>query len=167
MRIVWNDQEEYFQIEFSQGEFWAEDQDKTKAAGCKTTGPPSWTWYTSKASVLNKLRSLNPKSGITATEVSMSKYKALDEAEKKKKELRKQFKGAKKAAKKTEVIPEQETYLDEDTGIVCILVPTAKSVYRNTFIRPEPPVEKCLICDEPIYFYEHLVCLFCENEISP
>lgn len=165
MRIIWH--EEKFQAEFTQGDLWRDDMEAAKAAGFKTSGPPAWLWTTSKISVLNKLRKNRPKSGLTLTEVALEKFKFRDAQETKKAELKKAFQAAKKIDRKASTDP-------RISGLVTMKVPakgyiTAADLppYTPTYtkyIPPPPPTDLCLICDEPIYFYEHLVCLWCEKE---
>ena len=166
MRIIWNAEEQKFQAEFASNH-WRDDMEAAKAAGFKTSGPPAWLWTTSKASVLNKLRKNRPVSGLTLTEVALEKFKFRDKQDTAKTELKKAFQAASKATKKASLDP-------RISGLTTMKVPARGYIIASDlppytpvytpFIRPAPPEELCLICDEPIYFYEHVVCLWCEKE---
>lgn len=169
MRVVWNEPERCFEAVFTQGEFWRDDLEAAKAAGFKTNGPPAWTWHTRKAEVLNKLRKNRPKSGVTLTEVALKAYGVLDQQAKTKAEIKKAFGAARKIDKKTSFDP-------KTSGLTPMKVPSRGYIIASDlppyiptyekFILPPPPKELCLICDEPIYFYEYLICLWCEKEID-
>jgi hypothetical protein len=165
MRVVWDSNEFRFLAELTPGDLWREDMEAVKAAGFKTTGPPSWEWYCFKASCLNKLRKNKPKSGVVLTELAFEKYKQINQREEQKAALKKEFEKAKKEAKKSEKSAACDTYVDPLWG-PCIVVKPADKPFANLFVPPAPPKELCMICDEPIYFYEHLVCLWCEKEVE-
>lgn len=169
MRITWDTTEYRFVAELTPGDLWREDMEAVKSAGFKTTGPPSWQWFAVKAKPLNKLRETRPKSGLVLTELALEKYKQINQREEQKAALKKEFEQAKKVAKKqskdpeisglTElIIPEGKNWISKED------LPPWESKLTGTFTRPVPPTELCMICDEPIYFYEHLVCLWCEKE---
>jgi hypothetical protein len=164
MRILWN--ENKFQAEFSQTN-WQEDLDAAKSAGFRTAGPPEWVWSTQKASVLNTLKELKPKSGLTLTELALENYKVIDEREKKKEEVKKQYQKAKKAAKKTEIACDPATeYNFTEKGYV-----DAKDFpltnFKWDYKPPALPKESCIVCEAPLYFYERDdICLFCEKELD-
>lgn len=166
MRVIWNSEEQKFQAEFAQ-EHWRGDMEAAKAAGFRTSGPPAWLWTTSKASVLNKLRKNRPASGLTLTEVALEKFKFRDKQDTQKAELKKAFKVASKASKKVSLDPRisglTQMKVPAKGYITAEDLPPYTPIYKG-FVPPAPPDELCLICDEPIYFYEHLVCLFCEKE---
>ena len=172
MRIIWDPTEYRFLAELTPGELWREDMESVKAAGFKTTGPPSWQWYCFKAKPLNKLRENRPKSGLVLTELALEKYKQINDREEQKAALKKEFQQADKAAKKASkdseisgttelIIPEGKIWISRED-----LPPGKPFVW--TYVRPEPPKELCMICDSPLYsIYEHpLICLWCEKELD-
>lgn len=167
MRISVN--KEVFIAEFTPGELWADDQQKALAAGFKTTGPPTWIWNTSKVSVLNKLRKDRPKSGLIITELALQKYKQLNEREEARKAIKKQFEKIKKEAAQPHA-SDYETYLDEETGITCILVQPCASKYQSEVKVRQVPHEICFVCEGPVYLYEKTyptpICLYCEKELE-
>lgn len=167
MRIVWNQSEHYFQVEFTQGDLWKDDMETAKTVGFRTTGPPQWQWYTTKPSVLNKLRTNPPKSGITITEVALQKFQFLNDQEQKKLELKKTYEKAKKAARKqskdpdisglTELVIPDKGYIDQSD--LPPLVPTWK------FMPPPVPDACCFVCGEPLYWFPDYsdICLWCSK----
>jgi hypothetical protein len=163
MRIIWNN--ERFEAEFSE---FQTDLESVKSAGFRTDGPPGWTWHTQRVACLNYLRKNRPKSGLIITEVALQKFNQLNEKAEQKAALKKQFQEANKKAKKQSKDP-------EISGLTELVIPEGKiwisredlspsKEFVGTFTRPEPPKECCMICDDPIYFYEHLICLWCEKE---
>jgi predicted type IV restriction endonuclease len=163
MRIIWNN--DRFEAEFSE---FKTDLESVKSAGFRTDGPPQWTWHTTRVQCLNYLRKNRPQSGLIITEVALQKFNKLNEAAEQKAALKKQFKDANKKAKKeskdptvsglTElVIPEGKIWISVED------LPPGKP-FEWGFVRPNPPEDRCMICEEPIYMYEHLVCLWCEKE---
>jgi hypothetical protein len=158
MRIIWNQNESRFEAELVRNETWRDTIELIKKAGFKTDGPPGWAWHTVKASVLNKLRDLKPATGVSITEVALEKYKQIDQQEKKKLELKKLLKTARKAADKSHA---DSLVVEDENGVV---VEPLKLQFIPTYIRPEPPAESCFICGDPIYFYEYPdMCLWCSK----
>lgn len=164
MRITWTN--ERFEAELTPGEKWREDMEAAKASGFKTTGPPSWQWYTEKAAVLNKLRDNRPSSGLTLTELALQKYQTLNKHDEEKAALKKQFEAAKKEAEKS--APDtNKYYVDQETGITCIVVSPGSKLPYTKYNPPAPPSERCMICDDPIYFFESPnICLSCEKDLD-
>jgi hypothetical protein len=158
LRIIWNEQENWFQAELTPGESWRDDLDSVKLAGFKTTGEPSWQWYTSKISALNKLRSRPPKSGLVITELALEKFKLLSEQLHKKQELKKTYEKLKKAAQSVNW-PE---FLDPDTGVMCYVVSESKEKYKLDYTPPKPPDLCCVFCGQPLYCFDATdVCVWC------
>lgn len=173
-------------IRHNSGSFEAEfttdfhgDLAAVKAAGFRTTGPPSWTWWTTKLTVLNKLRENKPASGLTIAEDAYQAYLRLSEIEAKNAEVRKQFAPikaeqdkVKKERKKKEIhdliyievkIPSK---LGSDFDYIGAedLPPTAPFEFKNPI--PAHLGPWCHVCVAPVYFYELQnppTCLFCEN----
>lgn len=165
MRIIWNDQDNRFLAELTPGEQWREDMEAAKSAGFKTTGPPSWQWYASKAATLNKLRENRPKSGLVLTEVALQKYQQLNQKEEQKLALKKQFKTAQKEAKKQEKLPEVETYFDAEIGVICLVVKPLSSAFTMSKTVHEAPNAICITCGDPLYApwdYPD-ICLWCDK----
>jgi hypothetical protein len=164
MRILWN---AGFQAEFSQTH-WQEDLDAAKAAGFKTDGPPGWLWKTHKAAVLNALKELKPKSGIRITPEALEKYKPLDEREKKNAELKKDLKKALKELKKeTDKNDPTTLYNYAEKGYVVSSDLPPLPPFVSTYKPIPTPKETCMICDDPLYFYEREdICLHCEIELD-
>lgn len=161
MRIVWNNNENWFQVELS-SEYWVDDKQSVQQAGFKTTGPPEWIWKTQKAAILNKLRDIKPKSGLIITETALEKYKLINEQESKKKELKKQFEKQRKAAQQN--FNSRPEY--EKDGFVSFIVEQKDKLFIPTYVKPEPPAEWCFVCGDPVYNFEALdLCLWCEEKI--
>jgi len=170
MRITWDEQQNRFHAELTPGDKWREDMEAAKAAGFKTDGPPSWQWHTQKASVLNKLRAHKPSSGLTLTELALQHYQTINKKDEEKAALKKQFVEANKKAQKESKDP-------EISGLVELVIPEGKIwisaedlpplISRpRTFIRTKPD-ERCMVCEDPIYFYESKnICLHCELELD-
>lgn len=162
MRLYWHESESVFAAEFQD---FQNDLETVKIAGFRTFGPPEWIWYAPPPGVkaLNRLRDLKPASGLTLTEVAFTKYQVLNQKEQEKAALKKQFKDAQKQAKKSEKLPELETYFDEEIGVTCIVVETIPS----TFVMPKVTQTSdtvCIVCGQ--YLYPPLdypdICLWCD-----
>jgi len=166
VRIIWDDQENRFLAELTPGEQWREDMEAAKAAGFRTTGPPSWQWYAGTVETLENIRKHPPKSGLLITEQALQKYKPILEKFQQKQELRKQFKQAQKIAKKSEKFLEPEMFFDAEIGVTCVVVKPSQIIFVSTFIRPEPPKERCLLCEDPLYppLDGRTFCAWCEIE---
>jgi hypothetical protein len=163
MRILWNEQEHWFQAELGLGEFWRDDMELVKHVGFKTTGSPGWIWHTSKASILNKLRDAKPKSGLSITELALEKYKSLNEQETKQSDLKKEFLKQRKQAAENRPSNWKE-YLDEDTGIMCKVVPPAEQKFVWKYVPPPVPDLSCFMCGSPLYMYDLPdICIWCDK----
>lgn len=164
MRITWTNNR--FEAELTPGELWRDDKDAIQNAGFRTDGPPDWTWFTQKASTLNKLRDNKPKSGLSITELALEKYQSLNKQDEEKAALKKQFEQAKKQAAKS-VEDTNEYYVDDSTGITCIKVKPGNKLQYTKYVPPAVPEERCMICDDPIYFFEsENICLSCEKDLD-
>jgi len=166
VRIVWDDNENRFLAELTPGEQWRDDMEAVKSAGFRTTGPPDWQWYAGTIETLENIRKHPPKSGLLITEQALQKYKPLLEKFQQKQELRKQFKRAQKIAKKSEKLSEPEMFFGAELGIMCLVVKPTQTAFVSTFTRPEPPKDRCLLCDEPLYWPLDgpTFCAWCEIE---
>ena len=168
MRIVWDDQDNRFLAELTPGEQWRDDKDSIQAAGFQTDGPPSWIWFTRKASVLIKLRDSKPKTGITLTEVALEYFKQLHQKEEQKSALKKQFKDAQKKAKKESKDP-------EISGLVELVIPEKGYIDASDLAPIEskwksPMFSKpdvfCIVCGDPLYlpFPDYPdICIWCDK----
>ena len=164
MRILWSEQDSWFYTEIPPGENWRDDMELVRSVGFKTIGPPNWTWHTSKYTLLEKLRDHNPKSGLTITELALSKYKFLKEQAEKKAEVKKAFEQEMKAAE--ERAPSKwPQYKDSETGITCFIVEPAAESFVWKYVAPEPPPQTCFICGSPLYMFDlDDICLWCEKK---
>jgi hypothetical protein len=169
MRIIWNNQEQWFQAELGLNEFWKQDMELVRSIGFKSTGPPQWIWHTSKASLLNKLRDLKPKSGLTITETALEKYKFINEQEQKKQELKKLYEKAKEQAAEEINSANWKDYIDAETGIVCKQVEPLDTKFVPKYVIAAPPEIYCFICGDRLYMYELPdICMYCdETENKP
>jgi hypothetical protein len=169
MRIVWNNEHSVFVAEFSD---FQSDLEEVKKAGFRPLGtPPPWIWHAPPPGIkaLNRLRDQKPKSGLVITETALQKYKPLQQQQVEKDNLRKQFKSAQKIAKKTEVCEDtRDTYIDTETGIICIVVKPSDTKFTWDHIKPSEPKEKCLACDCGLYLPldGKTFCMFCEKELD-
>ena len=160
MRLKWNPSESSFEAEFQdfQGDLAA-----VKAAGFKTTGAPGWVWYTQKVGPLDKLRKNRPASGLTILEDALAEYNRLKIEEDKKTALLAELKAAKKESKvdkpgKVEPVPEGQEF-----GYNCV-ADTEKTI-RIGYVPPVWTGPRCVVCDDPVRFYELQeppTCLSCE-----
>jgi hypothetical protein len=167
MRVIWDDKDNRFLAELTPGEQWREDMEAVKAAGFKTDGPPAWSWHTTKASVLNKLRENRPKSGLVLTEVALTHYQTINQKEEEKTALKKQFKQAQKLAKKTEKFPERKTYFDEELQITCLFVEPKTTEFTMPKISTVTSADRCMVCEDPLYCYDYnLICIWCKKELE-
>jgi hypothetical protein len=166
MNLRWNVSLSRFEAEFAdfQGDFAA-----VKAAGFKTDGPPEWIWHTSKAGPLTKLRLERPASGLTISPDAKLQYTSLWAVESNNARVKAELAGHTKALKKKlKVEVEQVTnavhipakgYLDASD------IPPVPSILKQ-FIPPDRPTTLCIVCADPVYFYEKQdppTCLWCEK----
>lgn len=162
MRIIWNENRSWFQAELTQGELWQNDKDSLQAAGFRTEGPPSWTWYATRSKTLTKLRDLKPKSGIVLTELALEKYNFFEKKITEKTALKKQ---AKQILKEADSGQPFEEYFDEGLGFMCALVKSKKSDF--VWIPPVHPQPEafCIICGDGLYLMDYRdVCLWCDKQ---
>lgn len=166
MNLKWNSELRRFEIEFHS--LW-EEQPLAKAAGFKTDGAPTWVWWSQKSEPLTKLREGKPPL-LTINPDAKAEYLALKEREEKQAELKKQAKkNAKELKKKLEHDQQDKArpgeYLDEALGFICLTI-DAKPLERQAYVPPPPPKERCIICGDPVYFYEYetvLACFWCQQ----
>jgi len=175
VRIIYNQIQNLFIAEFSSD--FAGDLAAVKAAGFRTFGAPLWVWYAPPPGIkaLNYLREHRPASDLTISDEAYAVYEPLAAVWAKNEEIKQALAEAKKQAKKERVEVEQE---EATTAVFAIpegkmwigpedLPP--KPPFESDFKRPKPPVLKCSICGQPIFFYELQqppMCLFCEKSLD-
>ena len=166
MRLKWNPAEACFEAEFQD---FQGDLESVKAAGFKTSGPPSWTWYTNKIAVLENLRANRPASGLTILTDALVEYKRIKADADAVTALMAELKAAKKIIKR----------LKQNDGVV-IEIPDGAEFGYNCVADSEPTVyvgyvaptwtgPVCHICRSPVYFYELQnppTCLSCEIRLD-
>lgn len=167
MNLRWNGTLRCFEAEFSsdfQGDLAA-----VKAAGFRTDGPPDWVWSTTKAEPLNKLRETRPASGLTINSDAKQQFAALHAVElnnaKVKAELAVHKKTLKKKLKVEEVQVTHAVHIPPKGYIDASDLAPAQSLCKP-FTPSNPPSTVCIICGDPIYFYEKQTpptCLWCEK----
>lgn len=161
MRIIWNEKENAFQVEFSE-KHWSSDLEYAKTSGFKTQGPPSWSWLSRNILPVNKLRKNPPLSGLTITELALEKYNFLEKKIAEKTALKKQ---AEQILKETDQSQSWEEYFDEELGFMCIVVKSKKSDF--TWIPPmhSAPEAHCIICGDGLYLMDYQdVCMWCDTQ---
>lgn len=159
MKLKWNPVDYCFEAEFH--DFHA-DLQAVKSAGFKTTGAPDWVWYTPKTGPLDKLRKNRPASGLTILEDALAQYNRIKAEETTKAALLAELKAAKKLVKRDDpvgAIPDGQEFGYND-------VPGAEDkMIRIGYIPPAWTGPVCIICKDPVRFYELQeppTCLSCE-----
>ena len=191
MRIIWNQNEERFEAQFGSGDEWQRDQSAASASGFHTDGPPAWTWYSGKASSLDRLKKQIP-SGIVVTRPALDAYNRLHAAEQKNEELKTWAKEQKKKLKKEQEHEKIEAQREAEGDEKCEPEYEAR-VYREIpeywkgkqeitladlpadilarFVQRESipqrraePIGVCTICGDNLYYPEEpLKCWWCEG----
>jgi hypothetical protein len=155
MRIVWNNEEGTFELEFDKSNFQM-DLNAAKGAGFKTTGPPDWVWYTSKVKPLKWLKENRPPI-LIITDEARQKFSERCIWEEENEKNKKFVKKAKAEARKSRPIKREEGPKYEISYI--------------KYVPPPPPITLCIYCYDPVYppleQIEPLpVCLWCSKTIS-
>jgi hypothetical protein len=173
MNLRWNPDLRRFEAEF--GTDFRIEQPLTKAAGFKTTGPPSWVWYSIKAAPLTKLREDKPPV-LTISPEARAEYTRLKEVEDRNVATKAQLAAHTKELKKKLKLDKQDTmkpdeYMDEVLGFVCCRVlpkpaPPVSSYDKVKII----PTERCVVCKEYLFEYEYSptgpkVCMWCWKNV--
>lgn len=180
MNIRYNSQQGTFEAEFSTD--FNGDLQAVKTAGFRTSGPPTWIWWTNKLPVLNKLRENKPASGLSITEDAYQQYLRLTEIEKVNEAARAQFAPIKEKQEKEK--KERRKKEIKDQNYVTVEIPK-KPGEDYDFIGKEdspssPPYEHktpilahtgsfCVYCNAPVHFYELQsppTCLYCETQLK-
>lgn len=169
-------------IRYNAGSFEAEfttdfngDYNAVKAAGFRYEGL-NRIWYTSKLTVLNKLRENKPASGLTIAEDAYQAYLRLTETERINAEVRAKFAPIKEEQDK-EKKKRKKKEVHDQTYIAVSIPPKPGQDFDYIGaedLLPMPPFEKayvpstspsttCSTCRQPTYFYElSNLCLWCE-----
>jgi hypothetical protein len=169
MRIVWNQIEKRFEAELTPGAQWSSDKEAAQKAGMRCVGPPLWTWYCTKPSILSFLREHRPDSGLTITPEALEHYNTLKAVEDANLAVRAALKEARKAQKKeqkAESRAEQPSESEVEHGeFVYLKVDRGESsIWQKPVVSP-PPTTLCHACLTPVYHYELQdppTCLDCE-----
>lgn len=168
MNVRYNSIEGRFEAEFSQD--FQGDLQAVKEAKFHTDGPPAWIWYAPSPGIkaLNRLREKKPASGLTITPEALEIYRPLAEAEAKNDAVRKQLADFKKKQKKEQ--KKSENTIPQISGGKGWIGPEdlpPAPAYVSSFVRPPDPDLKCVICTQPVYFYERQeptpMCIWCEK----
>lgn len=172
MNIRWDTAESIFVAEFSSD--FAGDLDAVKVAGFRTFGPPAWVWYAPSPGILalNRLRANRPASGLTITPEALEIYKPLVVIEEQNAATRKQLAEAKKQVKKERKESEQEAteasftgFSEEKWWVGVEDLPPWVPVAAEAIVKAAAQGSQCVICEQPVYFYESQdppTCLWCE-----
>lgn len=162
MRLVWNKQERSFEAEFQD---FKGDLEAVKAAGFKTSGPPSWVWYATKASQLDKLKEKRPAS-LTILEDALLEYQKLKKEEDEKAALLNELKAAKKAVKTALADQPEEQSLSSKEWFEYVNTIESSGSEKVEHIWDGPI---CSVCNCPVYFYMTQtppMCLWCEKQLD-
>jgi hypothetical protein len=155
MRIIWNSKDNQFELQFDSN-YFRDDLDAAKAAGFRTTGPPSWIWYTTRLKCLKYLQKHQPASGIKIAQDALAKFSQLVTEGKEKQALLKDAKKRQKAIRPQFKQSEPEQRYE---------------VPFKPFEPPSPPDVRCTFCFQPVYdMLEQIepvpVCMWCEKTIT-
>jgi hypothetical protein len=165
MNLRWNGSLRRFEAEFSD---FSGDLTAVKAAGFKTTGAPQWVWYSVKAAPLTKLRENRPASGLTITPDAREQYTALLKVDESNAPVKAALEAHKKTLKKRAKIVEQEknAVVIPEKGYIDASDLPPQPTHVKLYTPPPPPDTRCIICGDPVYFYEQLnppACLWCSK----
>lgn len=179
MNLKWNLDLHRWEAEF--GTDFRTEQPLVKAAGFKTDGPPTWVWYSIKAAPLTKLRETKgPSVILTISSEARAEYIRLKELEDRNaatkallsehtKTLKKKLNNDKKEKTAQSI---SASYFDVEKGVWVDPPPPPPCPTNQpappAFVRPLPPPERCIICQDPLYSYEYdvvLACLWCQKSV--
>jgi hypothetical protein len=151
-----------------------------KAAGFKTEGPPTWVWHTNRVPVVEKLRADKPPSGLTIDDDARVMYTTLKESFDRnsaiKAEARKLSLTQKKEEKQVaQALPQPADDCPMDGTLPPCLFEGRElkrpGYLSSAYVPPAHPGPWCVMCKDPVYFYEMLapwpICLSCEKELEP
>ena len=164
MLISWNSEFQRFELKFQD---FQNDLAAAKKAGCKTDGPPDWIWWTDKTKCLRYLQKNRPASGLEITKEALLRFQELSVQQDKNDEIKKKLADEKKKQKKIKI--EDPTIGVEVGEFEYHKVEIKPVIYHNQYRPPEPPKERCIYCQQAVYFYEYTtpigVCLWCDKTI--
>lgn len=191
MQIIWNTKDFCWELIFDRNNF-QNNLDCAKGAGFKTTGPPSWIWYTEKVKVLKAIRENRPTEGLTITEEARKEFNDRVIEEDKKEAVMKYARDVKArlAGKPTEDERKAKREEREKARTAKGKGPVVKKVRqarggahipkevvkyepsnKPKFVPPPPPTTLCIFCGDPVYeIYEKIdplpICIWCEKTIA-
>jgi hypothetical protein len=164
MNLRWNGSLRRFEAEFVD---FQGDLSAVKAAGFKTDGPPEWIWYSYKVGPLIKLRGNRPLSGLTITAEAKEQYVSLAALEESNSKVKAELAAHQK---------EQKKKLKAEIGTALLVIPEKGYIEasdlplmpksESAFVPPTPPATRCIVCLDPVYFFELQnppTCLWCEK----
>jgi hypothetical protein len=175
LRILWNPELKLFELEFSKGSTWAEDQQLAKDAKFKAS-PPEWIWRTHKVEPLLYLKKHTPSSGLLISPEALTEFTKLKESYDRNQEVIKQLKDAQKEAKKEleqkarELAPDDPIFtIYGEGGIILREGISSSSSLPVPSPRPKiilKPEETCIICGfGPLSPLDYgVICLWCSKE---
>lgn len=166
LRLTWNPAEHRFEAEFQD---FQNDLDCVKLAGFKTTGPPEWTWYTSKIPVLEKLRKNKPPSGLTILLDALDQYKRLRKEEDDRLALLAELKKAKKAVVESNKPVATSEPLKEGQEFGYNYVKDVERTIYIGYVAPEWTGLRCYICNASVLVFELQnppTCMWCEIQLD-
>src|SRR5205085_6214623 len=120
-----------------------------------TQGPPAWVWYATKSSCLNKLKALQPKSGITLTQLALEKYQQQEKSSQEKAQLKKQYKKLRDTADQDAKQPKHKTAIDPDLGFTYLVVEAKERSFIWTPPKHTPPATVCIVCEGGLYALDY------------
>ena len=163
MNLIWNGTHRRFEAQFEE---FQGDLAAVKAAGFKTDGAPEWIWYTCRAGPLTKLRENRPPSGLTISPEARENFTALLSVETKNAETKAQLAAHNKELKKKLKIDDKEILVIPEKGYIDASDLPFKPSPVVAYKPPAPPTTLCIVCQDPVYFYEKQdppTCLWCEK----
>jgi hypothetical protein len=177
MLITYNPTDHRFELVLQSGPTWQAEMESAKVAGFKCDGPPSWTWATSKALIVAKLKEHRPAI-LEITPQALEEFnklisqeqenqKIIDQVKELKKEQRKK---EKKAERIEELLTSIPTYWQgkDQIGREDLPAELIERLSKKTMLTIGKSSDKlCEYCKAPVYFYEKQdppTCLHCEVE---
>lgn len=179
MLITYNLATSRFELVLQSGANWNAEMELAKSVGFKCDGPPSWTWATLRATVVNKLKQNRP-TVLEITPQALEEFNKALPQEQENEKIIEQVKTLKKAQRKQEKreqhvaelvtsIPEYWKGKDEIGQEDLPQDVIDKCNKKTEFIIPVAPILKCQYCHEPVYYYEIQdppTCVWCEVQLD-
>jgi hypothetical protein len=179
MLITYNTTEHRFELSLLSGAPWQAEMDLAKQAGFKCDGPPSWTWATSKALIVAKLKEHRP-TVLEITPQALEEFnklihqeqenqKIIDQVKELKKEQRKKEKKAERVEELLTSIPAYWQGKDQ-IGREDLPQELIERLSKRTMLTiGKSSNTLCQYCHEPVYFYEKQdppTCISCELDFE-